>query len=192
MSAPALTQYVQGQGSVSADNLNTFQQTCDNFAQLRAFTGASGMQVYARGQATAGDGLFGTFYWNATSAATDDNLTAIVPTSSVGTGAWLRLDTFDLTFRTYQYATPVTGSTVTFNPFTGVLSLNPAGTLAALTIVFPSAPFDGEPLIIATTQTITALTITSAKALATTPTTLAAGGKINLRYDAAAALWLLA
>ena len=190
MSAPALAKYIQGQGAVSADGLNTFQQTCDNFAQLRSFTGASGMQVFVRGKTTAGDGLFGVFYWNATSAATDDNLTAIVPTSSVGSGAWLRLDTFDLTFRTYQYATPVTGSTVTLNPFTGSLLLNPAGTIAALTVVFPATPFDGEPLTIATTQTLTALTITSVKPLAYTPTTLAAGGMTTFRYGAAAALWL--
>ena len=52
MSAPALTQYVQGQGAVSADGLNTFLQTCDTIAQLRSFIGTAGIQVYVRGTAT--------------------------------------------------------------------------------------------------------------------------------------------
>ena len=90
MAAPTLSTFIQGQGSVNADMLNTFQQSCDNYAQLRAFTGIAGLQVYARGTTAAGDGGQGTFYWNATSTATDNNSTVIVPTGAV-LGAWILL-----------------------------------------------------------------------------------------------------
>lgn len=91
MTAPALQPYVQGQGVVSADNLNTFEQTCDNPPQLRAITGVAGMQVFMRGNVTPGDGGQGTFYWNAAGTAPDDNgVTTILPTGSV-IGEWTRI-----------------------------------------------------------------------------------------------------
>ena len=91
MSAPALTLFQQGLTAVSADMLNTFEQTCDTLSELRAFTPTTGMQCYVRGQAAAGDGYQGTFYWNASlSGATDDNLNTIIP-SGVTLGGWVRL-----------------------------------------------------------------------------------------------------
>src|SRR5664279_1988228 len=91
MSAPQLTQYVQGQGSVSADGLNSFEQTCDTYAQLAAFTGLPGMQVYMRGITAPNDGGQGAFFWSYTSTATDDGgVTAISPLGSVAAGRWLR------------------------------------------------------------------------------------------------------
>jgi len=93
MAAPALQQYQQGQGSVSADNLNTFEQTCDTVAQLRGFTGAAGMQVYLRGLAAPDDGGQGPFYWNATSTTTDDGVNVIAPggASATTAGRWIRM-----------------------------------------------------------------------------------------------------
>lgn len=91
MAAPALQVNIQGQGVVSADNLNTFEQTCDNPPQLRAITGVTGMQVYMRGFVTPGDGGQGPFYWNALGTGPDDNgATAIVPTGAV-VGEWTRI-----------------------------------------------------------------------------------------------------
>ena len=62
MTAPLLTVSQQGLGVVPADLLNTFEQTCDTFSDLRSFTGVSGVQVFARGQASIGDGYQGDFY----------------------------------------------------------------------------------------------------------------------------------
>jgi hypothetical protein len=90
MGAPQLTAYVQGQGAVSADQLNTFEQTCDSFAQLRALTGLPGMQVFCRGAVTPGDNGQGQFYWVAGFTAPDNSLTIIRP-SGTATGAWVRL-----------------------------------------------------------------------------------------------------
>lgn len=91
MPAPQLTTYVQGVTISSADRLNTMNQTCDNFAQLRALIGTAGMQVSARGQSSPNDGYQGDFYWNATlSGATDDNTSTIIP-SGLTLGGWVRL-----------------------------------------------------------------------------------------------------
>jgi hypothetical protein len=90
MAAPQLTQYVQGQGVISGDQANTFEQTCDNVSQMRALVGTTGMQIYTRGYSSPNDGGQGPFYWNATSTASDDGQNTIVPTGA-GSGAWNRL-----------------------------------------------------------------------------------------------------
>lgn len=92
MTAPSLQLYIQGQGSVDADNLNTFGQTCNDVADLRSFIGTVGSQVYMRGYFTPGDGGQGNFYWSSTSTSPDDGgITHIVP-AGVTTGGWSRLD----------------------------------------------------------------------------------------------------
>lgn len=104
MTAPQLTDYTQGIGTVSADMLNTFMQTCDNFTQLRAFPGNIGIEVLARGQAYANDGAGGIFYWNSTATGPDDNLNVIVPQSGVA-GAWIRQSFFSLMANFYAIDT---------------------------------------------------------------------------------------
>lgn len=91
MTAPSLKAYAQGQSEVSADNLNSFQQTCNTFTQLRDFVGLPGIQVWSRGGATVNDDLGGVFYWSATATAADDNQDVIKPTGAGATGRWLRL-----------------------------------------------------------------------------------------------------
>lgn len=92
MTAPALFVQQPGIGAVSADNLNTYMQTCDNAAQLRAFTGNIGVQVFMRGTSAPNDGGQGTFWWNytATSPVDDNGVTTIVPYGA-GQGCWSRI-----------------------------------------------------------------------------------------------------
>ncbi len=90
MTAPALQAYVQGQGTVSADNLNTFIQTATNATMLRLLTGLPGMIVLLQGIAVENDGDGGLFYWNALGTHADDNFNYIVP-EGTGTGEWERL-----------------------------------------------------------------------------------------------------
>ena len=90
MASPSPTVFLNGLGSVGADQLNTFVQVVTNFAQLRTFTGLSNMVVCALGQATANDGFQGHFYWNPTSTTPDNNTTVIVPNGAIQ-GAWIRL-----------------------------------------------------------------------------------------------------
>lgn len=77
-----------GVGSVSADQFNTYQQTVLNYAQLRTFTGLTYMSVYVLGAASPRDGGQGVYSYDASSTATDNNGSVIVPFGNVQ-GAWL-------------------------------------------------------------------------------------------------------
>ena len=91
----------------------------------------------------------------------------------------------------YQYSTPIAGATVTTNNGVAYLILEPAATLATLTITLPSAPTDGQSLRIASTKAITTLTINGAvgQTIKNTATTVAAGGSIGFLYRSSNASW---
>jgi hypothetical protein len=66
-------------------------------------------------------------------------------------------DVVGVPFDFYAGATLVTGSTITMQ--TGVLVLNPTGTLAVLTVNLPLNPVDGADASISSTQILTSLTV---------------------------------
>lgn len=86
----------------------------------------------------------------------------------------------------YAYFTPLTGTTVQCPSGSQVAEnvvLDPAGTLAALTVALPTAPVDGQRILIPTTQAITALTLTtSTGTIMNAPTSLSAGQTIEFKY----------
>jgi hypothetical protein len=89
-----------------------------------------------------------------------------------------------------QYATPLTGTTVTSDG-SQQLVINPAGTLLALTVAFPATPVDGQRFDISCTQIITGLTLTSAATILGTLTTFAAANAFaGWVYSATAASWV--
>lgn len=63
----------------------------------------------------------------------------------------------------YQYTAPLTTNSVTILPTTRRLVIDPAGTIAALTLVFPTAATltDGQLLGLCSTQVVSALTLTA-------------------------------
>lgn len=82
-----------------------------------------------------------------------------------------------------QYVSPSTGGTV--NMLSGrqvTLTIDPAGTLATLTVNLPSNPQDGDEAIICTSQILTALTVTNGTIVGTL-TTLALGGYARFAYS---------
>lgn len=83
--------------------------------------------------------------------------------------------------------TPTTGQTVTLanNQFNVI---NPAGTIAALTITFPASPQDNDHVRIKFTQAVTTITWTGGTPPAA-PTTAAVGTYLELTYDAASTTW---
>lgn len=98
MSVPALNVAYQGISQTSADQLNTFMQTCNVITDLRAFVGITGMKVFMGGYVAEGDGGQGNFYWNASGTGPDDNgVTNIVPTGAA-LGCWTRLGIPNNTF----------------------------------------------------------------------------------------------
>lgn len=62
----------------------------------------------------------------------------------------------------YVYNAPLTGASITLTNLQRRLVLEPAGTIATLTVVFPAAAtlIDGQLISLCTTQIVTALTIT--------------------------------
>ena len=99
MTAPQLTQYANSIASaLVADEYNTLLQGCDTFAQLRAFKGAVGQQVYCRGKLTANDGFQGNFRYVVGSTA-DDNLNNLQIAGSFPAAFWQRLNLDAQTFQ---------------------------------------------------------------------------------------------
>lgn len=78
-----------------------------------------------------------------------------------------------------QAVTPLTGATV--SALGSLLLLTPAGTLATLTIAFPSAQ-NGQYFTILTTAIVTALTVTNATISGGSPTALAANTSYKYVY----------
>src|SRR5882762_11155020 len=90
MAAPALKVQIQGQTVLAGDNANTYVQWCSNVAQLRAFIGLSGMQVYVQGLITPDDGGQGNFLWEIVVTQPDDGENYIIPPGGGG-GGWVRI-----------------------------------------------------------------------------------------------------
>lgn len=93
-------------------------------------------------------------------------------------------------------AAPLTGASITIPAGVSQLVVDPAGTIAALTVVLPAAAslIDGQEFKISSTQTITTLTITAganttivSTAITTIGPTTAA---VDLVYHAATAKWV--
>lgn len=76
--------------------------------------------------------------------------TVLIPSSSLGAGP-------------YAYNAPLTGASITVTSPTRRLILEPAGTIAALTVVMPAATAlnDNQLFGLCTTQIVTALTVTA-------------------------------
>lgn len=88
-----------------------------------------------------------------------------------------------------QYSTPTTGGTVTVNAngYTKLL-LNPAGTLALLTVTLPSSPSDGDMVELCSTQIVTGLTMNGGTIIGAL-TTMAVATFAGYVYSADASKW---
>jgi len=94
---------------------------------------------------------------------------------------------------TTSVQTPLTGFAITVANGTRNLILTPAGTLAAGAVTFPASTslVDGQELLIASTQIITALTLTgNGSTISNAVTTLAAAGdRVRYKYVLSTATW---
>lgn len=88
-----------------------------------------------------------------------------------------------------QYATPATAGTVTVaaNGNT-VLFLNPAGTIATLTVNLPSTPSDLDRVTLGTSQIVTSLTLGNGTIIGAI-TTLALGAFATYIYSSDTSSW---
>lgn len=91
--------------------------------------------------------------------------------------------------RSLQYAAPTVGQTVTSDG-SSILIIDPAGTLATLTIVLPASPINGQDFVIASSQIVTTLTVTGT--IVGTLTALAVAGFARFIYSSTASKWFRA
>lgn len=143
MGAPELTRYSQGEGSVDADGLNTFEQTCNVVAELREFIGDDGMQVFLRGLNEAGDGGAGVFYWVPGGTEADDGVNVIVPNG--GDGLWLRLGVLVIATQTITDATLTTVDLTTAYAMVVVAKGSPG---SPTTLNLPATPIPNAPITV--------------------------------------------
>ena len=88
-----------------------------------------------------------------------------------------------------QYASPLTGTTVTVTGTDDVwLVLTPAGTIATLTVALPDAPVNKQEVAVSASQTVTALTLSGGTVIGG-PTTMGAASPFRLRYEGVAGAW---
>jgi hypothetical protein len=90
-----------------------------------------------------------------------------------------------------SYQVPLTGFSITVGPGILKLNLEPAGTLAAGTLIMPATPYDNQQLIVLSTQTITALTVSpnSGQTVKGAPSTIAANSSFKYMYKASNTTW---
>jgi hypothetical protein len=89
-----------------------------------------------------------------------------------------------------QYATPTTGGTIAVNSNGYVnLVINPAGSLLALTINFPSNPQDGDTVNFSSTQIVTTLTMNNGTFIGAL-TSLVVGSFGYFIYSSDAGKWM--
>ena len=86
--------------------------------------------------------------------------------------------------------TPSTGDTITLVTTNTRTILNPAGTIAALTINMPASPVDGQIQMVASTQIVTTLTVSgNGNSIIGNPVTLAVGQSFSMIYDVGTTTW---
>lgn len=95
------------------------------------------------------------------------------------------------TTQTTQHAAPsATGFSVTVLKVNSWLILTPSATYATGTIILPTAPTDGNEVLVNCTQAVTALTVDGGtKTVTGEPASLAANDFFRLRYDGVTSVW---
>ncbi len=92
----------------------------------------------------------------------------------------------------YAREVPLTGDTITATQGLGAIHIDPAGAIAALSLVLPPSPVDGQVFEVSTSQDITALTVTApggTTVVGVTGNVLAASGGSSWRYDLSRDEW---
>lgn len=91
----------------------------------------------------------------------------------------------------YTYNAPAAAASITIANGAQALVLDPAGTIATLTVTLAPAPKDGESVIISSSQIVTTLTLSpnAGQTISNAATSLTAGGSCRYLYRAANTKW---
>lgn len=83
----------------------------------------------------------------------------------------------------YSFSAPLTGATIVMTAEQSIISVNPAGTLAALTITLPPTLYDGKIVTIFSSQILTALTLNTSNGATFVPAAPTAVAAANTAYS---------
>jgi hypothetical protein len=91
----------------------------------------------------------------------------------------------------FDFMVPTTGFSLTLTDKKTITILDPAGTLATGTVTMPAKPNNGQLIRVASSQTITSLTVSpnTSQSIKNAPTTLAAGTEFAYIYRQANTTW---
>lgn len=91
----------------------------------------------------------------------------------------------------YQVYAPLTGATITMSAGQGRAIINPAGTIALLTVTLPSTPADGQIAGMSFTQIVTGLTVNApgGATVVGPPTSAAVNNAFRFQYQASSTSW---
>lgn len=86
---------------------------------------------------------------------------------------------------------PLAGFSISMSSTDKILMLTPAGVLATGTIVLPSSPYDGQPVQVSSTKTVTSLNVSPAgtETVFNAPTTLAGGAGFSYFFRSSDNAW---
>jgi hypothetical protein len=162
-----------------------------NWAELG--TAGGGLQIGTNsGVASGGTAKvrFTVGGWTSGGIGVGNDVAYINPVGTAGAGFNF---IYPALFPTYIYAAPVTGATVIILDTQDTAVIEPAGTIAALTVQLPtaSAAYDGKRVEFSTSQAITALTVTTTAGtvVAGAPAGLTAGQGISYICRGSTAKW---
>lgn len=159
---------------VSAGHANTAAPTFTLAGSLSNGSGGGGDFILQTTQSSAGSGVQNT---PATALTLKGGTQAVVTAAARGDSG-------------YGYAAPTTGGTVTLGAGVYNQIIDPAGTLATLTINMTPSPFDGQMVAIKVSQVVTALTVSgNGNSIAGNPTSAAVGSSFTGIYRAANTTW---
>jgi len=124
---------------------------------------------------------------------TNSTSTTLRRVSFVGDCTTMSASTIPAGGKAIQYYAPTTTFTATVRNNTDAVILEPTGTIATCTFVLPQIPVNGQVLSFSTTQTLTAITVSSALPsgvnVSLVPITMAANSQFSIIYYAAGNKW---
>lgn len=149
------------------------------------------LQIYSPGASFTWSFSSSVFYLDASTACVNLKQATMYTLQAIA-GQWIVTNATtsgdQLRYRHTVFA-PTTGSTITLlnNQYN---IINPAGTIAALTITLPASPTNNDVVYIKSTQTVTALTVTGGTVGSNAfNTNLPAGPVLVLTYDSISSTW---
>lgn len=162
----------------------------DNGKGLTVATAAAGQNILVPGVGAAGNlalasGDYEYLRLEYDGAGSDFRIVAATPATWAAIGA-------RGAGSNYAYAQPASGATLTAAAALGAYIIDPAATLASLTVTLPPGAIDGQLFELSTSQAITALSVSPATGQTVNgagPFLLAADGGCGWRYRAANNTW---